>query len=316
MSITTIAAEAMKNSAPKNAPRSSEVRSVEKHIRMMYKMGASPGMIRESFLRSAGIDLSLDVIRGLIDDKIPSIHTWQFKMVHSSYIVVFIEKFPFRVKARKGSVPKEAYLLTGIDLEGNDDILGLWVTNRSSELFWMAVMSDLRNRGAEEILVACTDSPDGFAQALSNRFPFAEIQKPVMHLVRTSIGHVSAEDKKSFLWDLAQIYSAGSEPQALEAFHRLEAAWSDKYPLAVQVWKAAWSDLQAFFRYPEPVRELMYSNWVSKCCYRKLENISKTDPLFVSDLSLLGTMYLVSQDVIRKPKTASRHWMQNMFHMR
>lgn len=315
LSTYNVSAEATSTDMQSQNARVSEVRNIEKRIRMMSKMGATPRIIRDSLLRSNGIDLSQDVIRGIVENNIPSIHLWQFKKLHHAYIVLFIEKFLFRVKKRKGTSVKEAYLLTGVDLDGNDDILGVWVTEKASQQFWFAVMADLRTRGIEEILLVCTDCFEELQVAMADSFPFTEMQQPVTHYIYSSVSHISLEDKKRFTWELSQIYTATDETEALNAFTQLEHNWNEKYPLALQVWRAGWSDVQTFFAYPAPLREIMYSNWVSKYCHRKLSSISKIDPLFVSDLSLLNTMYLVSQDAIRKPKTNSQHWVQNLLYI-
>jgi putative transposase len=216
----------------------------------------------------------------------------------------------FKVKQDGAIVNKAAYMVIGIDLDGNKDVLGMWIGEKESSKFWLSVLNDLRNRGVQDILIICVDNLSGFSEAITACYPKTEIQKCMIHQIRNSTRYVSYKDLKKVTADLKPIYKAATEEGALLELDRFEEVWGVKYPLIVRSWRNNWEELSTFFKYPPEIRKLIYTTNMIESYHRQLRKVSKGKSIFPTDEALLKMLYLATMDVTRKWTGRVQNWGQ------
>lgn len=191
-------------------------------------------------------------------------------------------------------------MVIGIDLDGNKDVLGMWIGENESSKFWPSVLNDLKNRGAQDILIICVDNLTGFSQAIVACYPKTEIQKCIIHQIRNSTRHVSYKDLKKVTSDLKPTYKATTEEGALLDLDRFEEVWGTNYPLIIRSWRQNWEELSTFFKYPPDIRKLTYTTNMIESYHRQLLKVTKGKSTFPTDEALLKMLYLATMDATRK----------------
>lgn len=237
----------------------STVTGIEDQIIAMYAKGVSTRDIQDHLNHLYGIDVSPTMISNVINKIVPLIKEWQNRPLQSIYAVVFMDAIHYKVKQDGAIVNKAAYMVIGIDLDGNKDVLGMWIGENESSKFWLSVLNDLRNRGVQDILITCVDNLTGFSQAISACYPNTGIQKCIIHQIRNSTRYVSYKDLKKVTADLKPIYKATTEEAAWLELDRFEEIWGSKYPLIIRSWRNNCDELSTFFKYPPEIRKLIYS---------------------------------------------------------
>ena len=217
------------------------VTGIEDQVLALYAKGVSTRDIQDHLERLYGIEVSPTLISNITNKIMPMGKEWQNRPLQKIYAAVFLDAIHFKVKQDGQIVNKAAYMVIGIDLDGNKDVLGIWIGENESAKFWLTVLNELRNRGVQDILIVCVDNLTGFSEAISACYPDAEIQKCIVHQVRNSIRYVSYKDVKKITAALKTIYTASSEPAACEELNQFEATWGDKYPLKVRSWRNNWA---------------------------------------------------------------------------
>lgn len=209
---------------------------------------------------------------------IPLIKEWQNRPLQGVYAVVFLDAIHFNVKQDGAIVNKAAFMVIGIDLDGNKDVLGMWIGENEFAKFWL--LNDLKNRGVQDILITCVDNLTGFSQAISACYPKTEIQKCIIHQIRNSTRYVSYKDLKKVTVDLKSIYKATTEEMALLELDRFEEAWGFKYPLIIRSWRGNWDELATFFKYPPELCKLIYTTNMIESYHRQLRKVTKGKSIF------------------------------------
>ncbi len=274
----------------------SNVSGIEDQIIAMYAKGVSTRDIQDHLLNLYGVEVSSTMISNVTNKLIPLIKEWQNRPLQGVYAVVFMDAIHFKVKQDGAIANKAAYMVIGIDLDGNKDVLGMWIGEKESSKFWLSVLNDLRNRGVSDILITCVDNLNGFSQAISACFPNTEIQKCVIHQIRNSTRYVSYKDLKKVTADLKPIYKATTEDMALVELDRFEETWGSKYPLIVCSWRTHWDEIATFFKYPPEIRKLIYTTNMIESYHRQLRKVTKGKSIFPTDESLLKMFYLATMD--------------------
>ena len=205
-------------------------------------------------------------------------------------------------------VKKAVYIAIGTNLEGMKDVLGLWVGEAESAKYWLGVLNGLKNRGLEDILIISVDGLSGFKEAIEAVYPKTEIQRCILHQIRSSTRYVSYKDLKAFTAGLKPVYKAASEESALLALDEFEAEWGGKYPLAIKSWRQNWGELSPMFKYPEALRRIIYTTNALENFNRQLRKVTKTKSAFVSDDALLKQLYLVTMQVEKKWTMPIPNW--------
>ena len=247
---------------------------IEEQIVALYR-GMTVRDIQDHLTRMYGVDVSPTLISNVTNKLMPMIKEWQNRPLEQIYAAVFLDAIHYKVRQEGAIVNKAAYMVIGIDLDGRKDVLGMWIGEHETSKFWLVVLNELRNRGVQDILICCVDNLKGFSEAIAACFPEAEIQKCVVHQIRNSVRYVSYKDVKKVLADLKPVYTAASEPLALEVLGSFEAAWGGKYPLIVNSWRANWSELSTFFKYPPGIRKIIYTTNMIESYHRQLRKVTK-----------------------------------------
>lgn len=293
----------------------SNVTGIEDQIIALYSKGVSTRDIQDHLEQLYGIEVSPTLISNVTNKIVPLIKEWQNRPLQGVYAVVFLDAIHFKVKHEGQIVNKAAYMVIGIDLDGNKDVLGMWIGENESAKFWLSVLNDLKNRGVQDILITCVDNLTGFTQAISACYPQTEIQKCIIHQIRNSVRYVSYKDLKKVTADLKPIYKAVTEELALLELDRFEEAWGTKYPLIVRSWRNNWDELATFFKYPPEIRKIIYTTNIIESYHRQLRKVTKGKSIFPSDEALLKMLYLATMDVVRKWTGRVQNWGQMLLQL-
>lgn len=205
---------------------------------------------------------------------------WQQRPLESIYAVVFLDAIHYHVRSEGQIVKKAVYIAIGLDLDGRKDVLGMWVGENESAKFWATVLNGLRNRGVEDIFIACTDNLTGFDTAIHAVFPETEIQNCIIHQLRNSSKYVSYKDMKALMSDLKAVYAAVDEQAALDALETFAQNWDNKYPKISKSWRENWATLSTYFKYPQEVRRLIYTTNTIEGFNRQLRKVTKSKSVF------------------------------------
>lgn len=282
--------------------------SIEDQIIALYSKGMSTRDIQDHLQQVYGLDVSPMLISTVTERLLPKIAEWQARPLAPTYAVVFLDAVHFKVRDGDHVVTKAAYVVLGIDLDGRKEILGFWIGAQESAKFWLGGLSDLRQRGVQDILIACTDNLTGFSAAIVASFPQTAVQKCVVHQIRASVKYVSDKDLKAVLADLRPVYTAATEEAALALLDRFAAKWGTAYLWCVKSWRANWAEVATCFAYPPEVRKLIYTTNMIESLHRPLRKVTKTKGAFPTEEALLKQLYLAQQDISRKWTMRVAHW--------
>lgn len=291
------------------------VTGIEEQVIALYAKGVSTRDIQDHLQRLYGIEVSPTLISNITNKIMPLVKEWQNRPLQKIYAVIFLDAIHFKVKQDGQIINKAAYMVIGIDLDGNKDVLGIWIGENESAKFWLSVLNELRNRGVQDILIVSVDNLTGFSEAISACYPDAEIQKCIVHQARNSIRYVSYKDVKKITAALKPIYTASSETAACEELNQFEAAWGDKYPLIVRSWRNNWAEISTFFKYPPEIRKIIYTTNMIESYHRQLRKVTKGKSIFPTDEALLKMLYMATQDVLRKWTGRVQNWGQILLQL-
>jgi len=224
------------------------------------------------------------------------------------YAVVFMDAIHYHVRSEGQIVKKAVYIAIGIDLDGKKDVLGMWIGENESAKFWASVLNSLRNRGVQDIFIACTDNLTGFSSAIEAVFPKTDIQNCIIHQIRNSTKYVSWKDLKVLMADLKAVYSAVDEQTAQAALENFAEKWDKKYPKISISWKNNWANLSTYFKFPQEIRRLIYTTNAIEGFNRQLRKITKSKSVFPTDDSLLKILYLAMMDITKKWTGRRQDW--------
>lgn len=292
-----------------------DVTGIEEQILALYAKGVSVRDIQAHLNQLYGIEVSPTLISNVTNRIMPLIREWQSRPLQKTYAVVFLDAIHYKVKQEGHIVNKAAYMVIGIDLDGNKDVLGMWIGEHETSKFWLTVLNELKNRGVEDILICCVDNLTGFSEAIAACFPDTEIQKCIVHQIRNSVRYVSYRDTKKLLADLKPVYTAPTEDAALSALDDFEKIWGTRYPLVVQSWRRNWGEIATFFKYPPEIRKLIYTTNMIESYHRQLRKVTKGKAVFPNDESLLKMLYLVTQDVMLRWTGRIHNWGQILLQL-
>ena len=285
---------------------------IEEKILSMYARGMTTGDIEAHIRDIYGVEVSDTTVSRITDKILPIAKEWQQRPLEAVYAVVFLDAIHYHVRSEGQIVKKAVYIAIGIDLDGKKDVLGMWVGENESAKFWATVLNGLKNRGVEDIFIACTDNLTGFSAAIEAVFPKAEIQNCIVHQLRNSSKYVSYKDLKALMADLKAVYAAVDEPSALTALDTFSERWDQKYPKISQSWRENWANLSTYFKYPQEVRRLIYTTNTIEGFNRQLRKVTKSKSVFPTDDSLLKMLYLAMVNITKKWTGRRQDW--SMIH--
>ncbi|NDW18360.1 IS256 family transposase [Dysgonomonas sp. 216] len=281
---------------------------IENIIISLYAKGMSVSDIEQELQDIYGYRLSTSAISIITDKVNQQVLDWQNRPLESIYCIVWMDGIVFKVRQGGKVINKTIYLAVGLNREGYKEILGMWLGQNESAAFWQGVLTDLKARGVEDILITVTDNLNGFTQAITNVFPMANTQICVVHQIRNSCRYVVWKDKKEFTADMKLIYNATNREVAKQELQRFAQRWEEKYPYAVQSWKNNWEELTVFFDFPLEIRKIIYTTNLIENLNGKIRKYTKNKLVFPTDDALKKSVYLSLMQISRKWTQPIQNW--------
>ncbi len=283
---------------------------IEEKIISMYAKGMTTRDIQTHLTELYGLDVSPTLISNITDKIVHLATEWQNRPLETLYPIVFFDAIHYKVKDEisRRIVSKAAYTCLAVTLEGKKDLLGLWIGEAEGANFWLGVLTELRNRGVQDILIACIDGLKGFPDAIETIFPKTEIQLCVIHQIRNTLKYIASKDQRAFMQQLKTIYTAPTEEAALEKLTLLEETWGKKYSLALKSWKQNWPNLSTFFKYPQEIRTMIYTTNAVESVHRQFRKVTKARTLFPHDDALKKMLFLAYRDLSKKWANPTPNW--------
>lgn len=289
---------------------------IEDKIISMYAKGMTTRDIQAHVHEMYGLDVSASFISQVTDKIIDLAKTWHNRPLESVYPIVFFDAIHYKVANDGKVINKAAYTCLAIDLTGKKDLLGLWVAESEGANFWLGVMTELKNRGVNDILIACVDGLKGFPEAITTVFPQTEVQLCIIHLIRNTLKYIASKDQKAFMKELRTVYTAPTEEAALLALDQLENTWGKKYPLSIKTWRNNWINASVFFKYPEEIRRTIYTTNAVEAVHRQFRKVTKSKSMFPHDEALKKMLFLAYRDIAKKWVTMPvQHWAVTLSHL-
>ena len=283
---------------------------MEEKILSLYSCGMSQRDISEQIKNLYDVEISPELVSKISEKIMPEVTAWQNRPLNSIYPFVFMDAIHYKVKENHQYVTKAAYVVLGINMDGCKDILGIWIGEHESAKFWLNVLNDLKNRGVHSVYVFCVDGLTGFREAIGSVYPKAQIQRCIIHQIRSSTKFVSYKDIKKLMADLKTVYQAINEEEALNNLMKFKETWGKTYPSCVKSWEENWDILSTFFAYPAEVRRIIYTTNIIEGLNRQFRSITKTKPSFTNDDSLRKMLYLASKKIVEHWTARCRNWDQ------
>jgi len=294
---------------PKIIPKyQRNVSGIEEKVISLYARGMSTRDIGEQIRELYGIELSAEMVSRITERITPEIKEWQERPLDAVYPFIFMDAVHYRVKEDGRILNRASYVVMGVTVEGNKDILGIWIGESETSKFWLGVMNDLKNRGVQDVLLFCVDGLTGLKEAIIAAFPKAEIQRCIIHQLRNSFKYVSYKDVKAVSKDFKAVYQAINEEVALEKLYELKEKWGKSYPFAIRSWENNWDVLSPFYKFPEEVRKIIYTTNIIEGLHRQYRKVTKSKTMFPSDASLEKMLYLSSKNVMQKWTQRYKNW--------
>ena len=283
---------------------------IEEKILSMYAKGMTTKDIETHIMDIYGLECSDTTVSRITDKILPVVREWQCRPLEDIYAVVFMDAIHFHVRSEGRIIKKAVYIAIGINMDGLKEVLGMWVGENESAKFWLSVMNGLKNRGVEDILIACVDGLTGFPAAIEAVYPQTEIQQCIIHQIRNTTKFVSYKDIKKLMADLKKVYAAVDEQTALAELDNFDEIWGSKYPKIAISWRNNWANLSTYFKYPQEVRTLIYTTNTIEGFNRQLRKVTKNKGVFPTDDSLIKMLYLAMMDITKKWTGKRREWGQ------
>jgi len=282
--------------------------SLDNKIISMYGRGMSYDDVRSHFEEMYGVELSKGHISHITDKVLPLLDSWRSRPLEEVYAITWLDALHFKVR-KDGRIENRAvYCVLGVNAEGRKDLLGLYVSENEGAKFWLSVLTDLQNRGVQDILIACIDNLKGFAEAIESIFPKTEVQLCIVHQIRNSLRYVTSEDNRPFLKDLKKVYQAKTKDSAELNLDELEKIWGDKYPIVLRSWRYNWERLSQYFKYPYQIRRIIYTTNTVEGFNRQIRKITKSKGVLPNDRALLKLVYLITQNIMIKWTSPIPKW--------
>ena len=271
----------------------------------MYSFGMSTRDIQRHLQQVYGVEVFPETISNITESVMSDVREWQNRPLEKSYPILFLDALRVNSRQDGKNVNKALYVALAINWEGRKEVLGLWLADTEGAKFWMSVLTDIKNRGVEDILIACMDGLTGFPDAVKAVFPDTHIQHCIVHMIRNSTKFVSYKDLKAVCRDLKEVYSAINAESGHEALEEFGKKWNDKYPMIQASWERNWNDLTEFFNYPKDIRRAIYTTNAIESLNFSLRKVTRNKSSFPDDDSIYKVMYLAI-------KNASTRWTMSI----
>ena len=290
--------------------RQTNVIGIEDKILSLYAKGLSTRDISKTLEEIYGFETSHETISAVTDKVIPLIQEWQQRPLEAVYPIIYLDALHVKMRDGMSASNKAVYCVIGVTLEGRKDVLSLCIGEAESASYWMSLLDELKARGVQDICIACVDGLSGFKQAIQAVFPHALVQRCLVHLIRQSTKFVSYQDRKSFCYDLKQIYQAISQSAAEQAFQTFKEKWNRLVPLAVRVWENNIEEVYQLFKFPKEIRKMIYTTNAIESYNSQLRKVLKGKGAFPNETSVMKLIYLQTIEVTKKWQRQISNWSQ------
>ena len=281
---------------------------LERQILSLYAIGTSTRDISEHMNKMYGVTYSPSFISGITDRIIDEVEIWKSRPLEDLYAIIYLDAIHFKVRENRKVVTKAVYTVFGVDMDGQRDVLGLYIGQSEGARHWGRILENIRERGVKDVIFFCVDGLAGFSEVIEDVYPRSLVQRCIVHMVRTSVKHVAWQDLRAVCKDLKAMYSKDSSESALEELDRFEIKWGDKYPEIAKKWKASWGELSVSFDYPKELRKIIYTTNTVEALHRILRKTTKTKGAFVNDQALEKQLYLTLQHSKKSWQRKTRGW--------
>lgn len=281
---------------------------LEEAIIGMYGRGMTTSDISEQVKEAYGIEVSEGTISTVTNKVIEHVKEWQGRPLEPVYFTVWMDGIMLKVKQNGKYINKCIYLVIGLKKDGLKEVLGMWLAETESASFWMSVLTDLKARGVEDILIACTDNLKGFTDAIKGVFPQTVTQLCIVHQIRNSCKYVVWKDRKSFCADLKEVYTAPNKAAAEQALADFALKWEAKYKHAIVSWKTNWENLTSYFEFPLEIRKIIYTTNTIENVNRGIRKYIKTKVQFTDDMAAQKAVYLALVNIEKKWNATLQNW--------
>lgn len=288
--------------------RGNMVDGIENVIISLYAKGMSNSDIEEQIREVYNFNVSASTISRITDSISNDIVAWQNRPLDPVYLIVWMDGIVFKVRENSKVINKTVYIAVGLNREGKKEVLGLWLGKNESAAFWMSVLTDMRARGVEDILITATDNLNGFTDTIRTVFPESKTQICIVHQIRNTARYVVWKDKKAFTRDMKQIYNAPTKEAARAALDDFATVWEDKYSYAIKSWKDNWEDLTVFFEFPVEIRKIIYTTNLIENLNGKIRKYTKNKLSFPSDQAVMKSVFLATREATKKWSMPIKNW--------
>ncbi len=288
------------------------ITGMDEQILCLYAKGLSTREIVEAFEEMYGANVSAGLVSQVTNAVIEQVREWQHRPLDEVYPIVYLDCIVLKIRQDKRVIKKSVYLALGVNLDGQKELLGMWISETEGAKFWLSILTELKNRGLEQILIACVDGLSGFPEAIEVEYPNAKVQLCIIHMVRNSLRYVSWKDYKAVTADLKSIYKSASEEEARIELERFAEKWDEKYPNIAKSWNAHWANLITIFDYPEEIRKAIYTTNAIESLNSVIRKATKKRKIFPNDESALKLVFLATQAASKKWTMPIKNWKQAM----
>jgi putative transposase len=290
--------------------RQKDISGIEDRIISMYANGMTLSDISNQIEDIYGAELSTETLSRITDKIIPLMEEWRNRRLEEIYAIVYLDGIRYNVRENEQVINKTVYFAVGIDLNGQKDVLGMWIAESESAKYWAKVLSDLKNRGVKDILIMTTDGLIGMKEAVEAIYPKTELQGCVVHVIRNGMKYVSYKDMKEFAKDIKSIYQAPTQEAALKGLNALKEKWSEKYPLAINVWEKNFDRISTMYQFTPEIRRLIYTTNPIESFNSQLRRKTKNRNVFPNDTAIFKLLYLAVIEIKKKWVIRMKDWNQ------
>lgn len=288
--------------------RKSMVDGIENVIVSLYAKGMSNSDIEEQIREVYNFDISTSTISRITDAITNDIVAWQNRPLEPVYLIVWMDGIVFKVRENSKVINKTIYIAVGLRRDGKKEVLGLWLGKNESAAFWMSVLTDIKARGVEDLLITATDNLNGFTDTIRTVFPESKTQICVVHQIRNACRYVVWKDKKAFTRDMKNIYNAPTKQAAEAALNDFAVTWESKYSYAIKSWRDNWEELTVFFEFPLEIRKIIYTTNLIENLNGKIRKYTKNKLSFPTDQAVMKSVYLATREATKKWSMPIRNW--------
>ena len=286
----------------------SRLTQMDDQILALYAKGLSTRDIVAAFKEMYDADVSATLISKVTDRVLEQVVQWQARPLESIYPIVYLDCIVLKIREHNRVINKSLYVALGVTMEGQKELLGLWLAENEGAKFWLSVLSELKTRGLQDILIACVDGLKGFPEAIQAEYPQTKVQLCIVHMVRNSLRYVTWKEYKAVTADLKLIYKSATEAQALQALEGFAEKWDEKYPQISRSWRSNWSNLMTLFDYPPTIRKVIYTTNAIESLNSVIRKATQRRKLFPTNESAMKVAYLAIQDASKKWTMPIRDW--------